>query len=70
MDSGNRDGVVRALAAGEQEFLDLGNSIQVLHADSERLPEGLLDSPEQLKRRPATLTQICTFARRFTDAIA
>ena len=58
VDSANREGVVRALVASHLEFLDLGNSIQVLHADGQRLPQGLLATPEQLKRRPATLEDV------------
>lgn len=58
VDSGSRDRTVEALTRTGLEFLDLGNSLQVLDIDHEQLPEGLTVEPEQLRERPATLEDV------------
>ena len=58
VDSGSRDRTVEALTRTGLEFLDLGNSLQVLGIDHTQLPEGLAVEPEQLRERPATLEDV------------
>ena len=58
VDSGTRERTVEALTRTGLEFLDLGNSLQVLGVDHDRLPEGLTVEPEQLRERPATLEDV------------
>jgi len=58
VDSGSRDRTVEALTRTGLEFLDLGNSLQVLGIDHAQLPEGLAVEPEQLRERPATLEDV------------
>ena len=58
VDSASRDRTVEELTRTGLEFLDLGNSLQVLGIDHEQLPEGLTVEPEQLRERPATLEDV------------
>jgi lipooligosaccharide transport system ATP-binding protein len=58
VDSGSRDRTVEVLTRTGLVYLDLGNSLQVLDVDHERLPAGLTAEPERLKERPATLEDV------------
>ena len=58
VNSGSRDRTVEVLTRTGLEFLDLGNSLQVLGVDHARLPEELTMEPEQLRERPATLEDV------------
>jgi len=58
VDSGSRDRTIEVLTRTGLEFLDLGDSLQLLDVDHKQLPEGLTVEPEQLRERPATLEDV------------
>jgi len=56
--SGNRDKVIEELTSGGFEFVDVGDTIQVFHVSRDELARRLVNLPERLRQRPATLEDV------------
>jgi len=58
VNSEGRDTTGRELESYGLDFEDLGGKIHIFHAEAEEAVRGLLNSPELLRRRPATLEDV------------
>jgi len=56
--SANRDSIVRRLTSHSLQYLDVGNTVKVLHIEKDRLPLDLADAADGVKQRPATLEDV------------
>ncbi len=56
--SKNRDKIIRELSSCGLDFVDAGYVIQVFHTDRDKLATQLLNFPERLRQRPATLEDV------------
>ncbi len=58
MNSEGRDKTVKELESRGLHYEEVGGKIHVFHVEAEEPIRGLLSSPEQLRRRPATLEDV------------
>jgi len=58
VDTVNRGKIVEKLAGSGLDFIDVGNVIQIFHANKEELAGKLAGSPDGLRQRPATLEDV------------
>ena len=49
---------VKGLESRGLDFADAGSKIHVFHADTDEPIKGLVNTPEKLRRRPATLEDV------------
>jgi len=58
VNSGNRDKIIEELTSCRLDFVDVGNVIHVFHTTKDELTRALVNFPERLKQRPATLEDV------------
>ena len=55
---GERDKTIKDLESRGLDFEEVGGKIHVFHVEANEMPRGLVNSPEKLRRRPATLEDV------------
>ena len=58
VNSGSRDGIIEVLTSGGFDFADAGTTIQVFHSSRDKLAGALVNFPERLRERRATLEDV------------
>lgn len=58
VNSENRDKIIEELTSCRLDFVDVGDVIQVFHTTKDELTRALVNVPERLRQRPATLEDV------------
>ncbi len=58
VDAGERDKAIKDLRSHGVDFEVVGNKIQAFHVEASEMTRGLVNAPERLRRRPATLEDV------------
>jgi len=58
VNSEERDETIKKLESRGLDFEDVGGKIHVFHIEADELIEGVVNSPQRLRRRPATLEDV------------